>query len=122
MESYQLGKKGEEEAERYLCSIGFEVLERNFHSQQGEIDIIAKDKETLVFVEVKSFSFRSFGSPVGAVRKNKKQSMIHAARTYLYKKNIKDVYCRFDVVTIYRLPNGSKKIEHFRSAFCADHR
>ena len=117
MESYKLGKKGEEIAEQYLLQHGYQILEKNFRSQQGEIDLIARDGEFLVFVEVKSYSFRSYGSPVGAVRASKKQSIIHAARTYLYNNNIKDVYCRFDVITIFRKFNGQQIIEHYKDAF-----
>lgn len=117
MESYKIGQKGEEIAEKYLLQQGYEILEKNFHSQQGEIDIVARDGEFLVFVEVKNYSFRSYGSPLGAVRKSKKQSIIHAARTYLYRNNIKNTFCRFDVLTIYRRPDGSRAIELYKNAF-----
>ena len=73
MESYEQGISGEEIAENYLKKQGFVIVKRNFHSQQGEIDIIARDKDCLVFIEVKNYSFRSYGTPVGAVRKAKKQ-------------------------------------------------
>jgi putative endonuclease len=116
-ESYELGKLGEDAAERYLLQSGYEILERNFRSQQGEVDIIARDGEFLVFVEVKSYSFRSYGSPAGAVRKSKKQSIIHAAQTYLYKNRIDNIYCRFDVVTIYRRTDGSRIIDLYKNAF-----
>lgn len=117
MESYQQGIKGEETAEKYLVQQGFEILERNFHSQQGEVDIVARDKDFLVFVEVKNYSFRSLGSPLSAIRKSKRESIIHAARTYLLKKGIKKTNCRFDVLTIYRGMDGSRRIEHFKNAF-----
>ncbi|MFA5840204.1 MAG: YraN family protein [Candidatus Margulisiibacteriota bacterium] len=116
-ESYELGVKGEDAAEIFLKQQGFEIVERNFHSQQGEIDIIASDKNFLVFVEVKNYSSRSFGSPASVVRKNKKQSIIHAARYFIYKNRIKNTNCRFDVVTLYRKQDGSRVIEHFRDAF-----
>jgi len=117
LESYQNGIKGEEIAADYLTAQGFKIIERNFRSQQGEVDIIAKEKDFLVFVEVKYYSFRSYGTPLGAVRKSKKQSIIHAAQTYLYKRNIQNVYCRFDVVAIYRNRDGSQAIDHYRDAF-----
>ena len=119
LESYMNGKTGEDIASEYLKQQGFSIIERNFHSQQGEIDIIAQDKDCLVFAEVKNYSFKSYGSPVGAVRKSKKQSIIHAAQTYLYKKNIRNIYARFDVVTIYRKKDGSNVIEHYKNAFMA---
>ena len=117
LESYKQGINGEEIAENYLLQQGYQILEKNFHSQQGEIDIVARDRDILVFVEVKNYSFRSLGSPVGAVRKSKRESIVHAARTYLLKNKIKDVNCRFDVVTIYRRPNGSRAIELYKNAF-----
>ncbi|HVN66984.1 MAG TPA: YraN family protein [Candidatus Sulfotelmatobacter sp.] len=117
MQSYELGCQGEEIAEKYLLDKGYKVLERNYRSQQGEIDLIAQEGEFLVFVEVKNYSFRSYGTPQGAVRKNKKGSIIHAAETYLYRKKIKDTYCRFDVVTIYRRLDGSRAIELYKNAF-----
>ncbi|MBU1026653.1 MAG: YraN family protein [Candidatus Margulisbacteria bacterium] len=117
LESYQLGKKGEEIAEEYLRNLGYEILEKNYHSSQGEVDLIAKDQDCLVFVEVKSYSYRSFGSPAGAVGITKKKSIIHAAEAYLYKNNIKDVYSRFDLITIYKKYNGQQIIEHFKDAF-----
>ena len=115
--SHQRGIEGEEIAVKYLQDKGFEVIERNFHSQQGEIDIIARDGQFLVFVEVKNYSLRSYGSPVGAVGRNKKKSIIHAAQTYLYKENIKNIYSRFDVITIFRKYNGQLIIEHYKDAF-----
>ena len=117
IESYKLWIKGEETAVRYLLKQGYEILERNYRSQQGEIDIIARDKDFLVFVEVKNYSYRSYGSPVGAVGKSKKQSIIHAAETYIYKNRIEDVYSRFDVISIYKKYDGSQIIEHFKDAF-----
>jgi len=117
LESYEAGREGEDAAVVYLRQNGYRILERNFRSQQGEVDIIAREGEFLVFVEVKNYSFRSRGTPAGAVRQNKKQSIIHAAQTYLYKGRIGDTFCRFDVITLYRRPDGSRAIEHYRNAF-----
>jgi len=118
-ESKALGNSGEDKAVAYLSSIGYNIIERNFHSSQGEIDIVAQDKEFIVFIEVKYYSFRSYGSPLGAVRRSKKDSMIHAAQTYLMKKNIKDINCRFDVIAIYREISGELRIDHIKDAFYA---
>lgn len=117
LESYQQGIRGEEIAEKHLVQQGYQILEKNFHSQQGEIDIVALDKDVLVFVEVKNYSFRSYGSPLGSVRKSKRESIIHAARTYLLKNRIRNVNCRFDVLTVYRKLNGSRRVELYRNAF-----
>ena len=121
-ESYKNGLEGETIAEQYLLQHGYEIIERNYHSQQGEIDLVAREGGFLVFIEVKNYSFRSFGSPLGAVTRGKKQSLIHAARTYMYKKGIRNVYCRFDVVTIWRRPDGSRAIELYKNAFGVNQR
>ncbi|MFC1568188.1 YraN family protein [Candidatus Margulisiibacteriota bacterium] len=117
MESYQQGLAGEDIARQYLVQQGYEIIERNFSSSQGEIDLIAKDKEALVFIEVKNYSYRSLGTAVGAVGSTKKKSIVHAAESYLYKNDISDTYCRFDVIAIYRKFNGQRKIEHYKDAF-----
>jgi len=116
-ESTVLGKEGETIAVDHLIEKGYEILERNFRSQQGEIDIIAKENGFLVFVEVKMYSIGSYGTPLGAIRKPKKESIIHAARTYLLKNNIKDVNCRFDVLAIYRSWKGLSSFDLIKDAF-----
>ncbi|MFA4844708.1 MAG: YraN family protein [Candidatus Margulisiibacteriota bacterium] len=117
MESYRQGLAGEEIAERYLSQQGYEIVERNFRSQQGEIDLIAREGDDLVFVEVKNYSARSYGAPLSAVNRNKRRSIIHAARTFIYRKRIVGTNCRFDVITIYRQPDGSRAIELYKNAF-----
>lgn len=116
-QSYFLGREGEEIAQHYLVKQGFRIITTNFRSAQGELDIIAQDGAFLVFVEVKSYSFRSYGTPVGAVTKTKKRSLIHAAKTYLLRKGVKNAYSRFDVVTVFNKPDGSQVIEHYKNAF-----
>ena len=115
--SKSLGNLGEDMAVKYLNENGYRVLDRNFRSNQGEIDIIAEDGDVLSFVEVKNYSFRSYGCPLGAVRKSKRENIIHAARTYLYKKNIKDRSCRFDVLSIYWKSIEERTIELIKDAF-----
>ncbi len=116
-ESSTLGKEGEAIAVQFLTELGYKILDRNFRSQQGEVDIIAKDGDQLVFVEVKTYSIGSFGTPLGAVGRSKKESLIHAARTYLMKNNIKNVNCRFDVLAIYRSWQGLSNFDHIKDAF-----
>lgn len=116
-ESYLQGLQGEEIAEQYLIQNGYEIIEKNYRSQQGEIDLIATQNNFLVFVEVKNYSFCSYGVPLAAVNINKRRHIIHAARTYIYRKGIKDQNCRFDVITIYRREDGSRAIELYQNAF-----
>lgn len=115
--SYQLGIEGENTAAIYLEQNGFQIIERNFRSQQGEIDIIARDKNYLVFVEVKAYSFRSNSLPIHAVQKNKRGSIIHAARFYLHRYKLQNEYCRFDVVAIYKDFSGKTNVDHIKNAF-----
>jgi len=116
-ESTILGKEGEAIAVQYLIEHGYKILDRNYHSQQGEIDIIAKEGDFLVFIEVKTYSIGSYGTPLGAVRRSKRESIIHAARTYLFKNNIKNVNCRFDVLAIYRSWKGLSNFDLIKDAF-----
>lgn len=116
-ESYQLGLAGEEQAANYLQKVGYKIITRNFRSQQGEIDIIAWEKDFLVFIEVKNYSYKSYGTAIGAISQSKKRSLIHAARTYLYKMKIGQAYCRFDVLAIYQQYDGPKSFELIQNAF-----
>ena len=115
IQSKLIGKEGEDAACRYIESLGWKVLDRNFCSSQGEIDIVAKDGQFLVFVEVKNYSFASFGTPVGAIRAAKKKSIIHAASTYLHKKNISDVSGSMSFYL--RGLRRKKNIELYKNAF-----
>ena len=119
MESYKLGIEGEIFAEEYLLAHGYQIVEKNFRCQQGEIDVVARQTEFLVFVEVKNYSFHSLRSPLSAIVKNKRENIIHAARVYLYKNRIKKTNCRFDILTIYRRPDGSRAVELLQNAFQA---
>lgn len=115
--SKDLGNIGENEAENFLTGLGYRTIDRNFHSYQGEIDIIALDGETLVFVEVKNYSFKSLATPYSAISKGKKGNIIHAAKCYLQKYKITDRFCRFDVVIMQTDKMGEKKVELIKDAF-----
>lgn len=91
------GAVGENLAEKELTKKGFEILERNFSNRYGEIDIIAKDKDTLVFVEVKAKKGLEFGRPEEMITRNKLQKIQHMATVYM---NGQIVPCRIDVVAI----------------------
>ena len=95
------GKKGEDIAEKYLKQNNYEILERNFLCKQGEIDIIAKDKNYLVFVEIKARTSKEYGLPAESVTKKKIKHMLYTANYYLYKNNLKNVNVRIDVIEIF---------------------
>ena len=110
-----LGKSGEEIAVRFLEEKGYEILERNWRNSHKEIDIIAKDGEELVIVEVKARKSDEYGEPDLAVNKRKQQLLISAANSYLFKKAL-DVNTRFDIISI--IMKGEEPIiDHSEDAF-----
>lgn len=115
----QFGDEGEEIAADYLVEKGYEIIERNYRYGKGEIDIIAKDPDNgdMVFIEVKSKKNLEFDDPVYSVTKNKMRQLKRMAELYLYDKEIDEVDCRFDVITV--LLRGKQKpiIEHYENAF-----
>ena len=110
-----LGDRGEREAARYLRGQGMRVLRRGYATTQGEIDLIARDGSTLVFVEVKA---RRRGSPAEAVTPEKQRRLTLAALHFLKRHGLLEQPCRFDVVAIV-WPEGRDRpaIEHFPHAF-----
>ncbi len=118
--SKEFGKEGEDMAERMLRSKNFSIIERNYRfGKTGEIDIIAEDPETqqLVFVEVKTRQNLEFGDPVLAITKNKIAQLKKVAAAYLYDKEIKEIDCRFDVVTVLFRGEMKPEIKHYVNAF-----
>ena len=94
-----LGKWGEKKAALYLISEGLEILERNYRCEYGEIDLIAKDGETIVFVEVKTRSSSNYGLPEEAVDALKQEHIVASAENYLIENSFKENW-RVDVVSI----------------------
>jgi putative endonuclease len=111
-----LGKKGEDLAVRFLKAQKYEILERNWRSGKAEIDIIAKESDILVFVEVKSKSSSFFGPPELAVDEKKELLIFSAANRYMEKMNY-DWAIRFDILTILFNANEAPTIKHFKDAF-----
>ncbi len=95
-----LGKRGEIAATKYLISLGYKILEKNYKTYIGEIDIIAKDEDTLVFIEVKTRTSDDYGVPSEAVTIKKQEKYYKVAWEYLIKTKNCDSPCRFDVVEI----------------------
>lgn len=101
MNNKELGVLGERIAENYLIQMGYDILEKNFKSNRGEIDIIAKDNDVICFVEVKTRTGNMYGTPSESVDIKKMAKISHMAITYLYKKKLRNRPCRFDVVEIW---------------------
>lgn len=116
MTGHELGKASEDQAEKYLSDLGYRVIERNYRSRYGEIDIIAMDGEVTVFIEVKARRNERKGSPSSAVTPLKQKKISMTALWYMKSRNIYGQRARFDVVAI----QGSgvdKSIRLIKNAF-----
>jgi len=113
------GLWGEEQAERLLRSKGYRILGRRVRlSARDEIDIVARDDETLVFVEVKTRRTEDFGRPLAAVDREKRRSLSRAAVRYLQRLKYPDVCFRFDVVEVVgRVDDAKPCLRHVENAF-----
>src|SRR5262245_32622831 len=112
----RMGKTGEDLACRELEHRGYAILARRWRQRQGEIDIIARDGKTLVFVEVKARQGREFGDAVEAVTHYKRRRLVQLARQYLARAHALDCACRFDVVSI-QFDTPTPVVTVFQNAF-----
>ena len=110
------GQAGEDLACAHLVDSGMRILARNYRCRVGEIDLVARDGETLVFVEVKERSGRSHGAAIEAVTPLKRRRIVRAARHYAAGHGGLELAVRFDVVAIDRDPAGDR-VRHERGAF-----
>ncbi len=115
--SQQFGKKNELIAASFLKKKGYKILEQNYRTKNGEIDIIAKEKETIVFVEVKSGRTGFAGSPKWAVTFKKQRKISMVALYYLKMMKLSNHKARFDVVSIIFNKDNSVNIELLKNAF-----
>lgn len=113
-----LGQRGEREAARYLKKLGYVIVARGQRDMLGEIDLIAVDGRTIVFVEVKTRAGDLAGHPADAVDPRKQQRLTRLAASYLKRHDLLECSSRFDVIAV-TWPSGSKRpvIEHFKDAF-----
>lgn len=114
------GNRGEDLAQFFLEDLGFKILERNFTSNMGEIDIIAKDGDTLVFVEVKSRTQGLFGAPCESVNEPKQNQIYNVAKYYLYIKKLIDPKLRFDVVEVFMLGDYDYRVNYIQDVIFDD--
>lgn len=96
-----LGNAGEEAAAEYLKKKKYKIIERNHKNTYGEIDIIARYKKDIIFIEVKTRKSDKYGMPYEAVNYYKQNRIIRAAKSYLYKNKLYDVNVHFDIVEVY---------------------
>lgn len=118
MEPYKqkIGHQGEQMAAEFLKKKGLEILEFNFYTRYGEIDLIAKDKDEYVFVEVKTRKSKMYGEPQESVNQTKKMNLIRTAQLYLQKHKLEEADWRIDVMSIYLQNDNNPKIEYIENA------
>ena len=113
-----LGAHGEAIARCHLESLGYRIVEQNVRLPGGELDIVAWDGSTLVFVEVRARRTAALGTPAESVDWRKRRKLAALAQRYLHSRGLGDVTCRFDVVGIsWRDGGDSPRVEHIAGAF-----
>lgn len=116
MNKIEKGKLGEKLAQDFLLKKNYKILERNYRNKIGEIDLIALDKDLIVFVEVKTRTSSAFGYAYEAVDWKKQRKIIQVSSAYLNYKKIRNQQIRYDIVEVY-LKDGRAKINHIENAF-----
>ncbi len=117
MYNKRVGNFGEMLALNYLESLNYKILDRNFNTSYGEIDIIAKEKNEYVFIEVKTRTSKNYGRPADAVDFKKKKHIQNASKIYIYKHKLEDKYIRYDIVEVYFIDECRYYINHLRNNF-----
>jgi putative endonuclease len=116
-----LGQKGEELAVEHLRSKGYKILKTNFRYRHTELDIICREKDTLVFIEVKSVRVPVFGSGEERISYQKKRNIIKTAYAYLrYRSDLIGLAIRFDVVVV-NFEQAPAAVAHYQGAFYEEH-
>lgn len=114
----EIGKIGEGIARSYLLGKGYLILETNYSTRYGEIDIIARDSQTVAFIEVKTRKKVNFGYPREAVNWHKQLKIKSMAEYYILSKKLKDIPMRFDVIEVLLdEDNNAKSVSIFKNAF-----
>lgn len=111
MNTRRFGIIGEKIAQGYLINKGYEILETNFYTKRGEIDIIAKKDNYIIFVEVKTRTNLKYGTPAMAVNSTKRKHIKNTAKTFLYLHRLYGHDVRFDVLEVF-INDGKCEINH----------
>ena len=111
------GRKGERIACRYLMRLGFDILGRRYRNSSGEIDIIAYEKETLVFIEVKTRGSRYFGAPWEFVDWRKRNILRRTAEAFIAEHDLGRYPYRFDIVSVVLPARSKPEVQLLRNAF-----
>lgn len=116
MNNRKSGTEGEQAVYEYLKREGYQILERNFTTRIGELDIIAKEKDTYVFVEIKNRNQVRYGQPIESVTPDKIYKIVKSSELYMLYRGIYPANCRFDVVTV----KYGEVENHIKNAFTAE--
>lgn len=111
-----IGAHGEDQAAKYLKAHGYRIIEKNWRCRLGEIDLVAKEADTLVFCEVKTRSNQSFGHPLEAITASKKERLRRLGEAYIQAAPGTNAALRFDVISIIE-NGGNSRLEHIKDAF-----
>jgi putative endonuclease len=118
VDKQQRGRDAEDVAARFLQSQGYRVLERNWRTRTGELDMIAEDRAALVFVEVRSKKAADSTTPQETVTHTKQRQVSQAAIAYVSQHNVQDRDCRFDVVEVFLNEDGKPvRVNLIQNAF-----
>ena len=117
LSSQAVGKSGEELAQKFLKKKKYRIINRGYRLFRGEIDIIAYDEDTLVFIEVKTRRGSKFGQPEEAVTLSKQKQIQKIAQGFLIFNQLENIKCRFDVIALNLDDNQVYTIKHFINAF-----
>jgi putative endonuclease len=116
MRRIRTGKQGEDLAVAHLRKAGYQIVAQNYRCLYGEVDIIARDGDTIVFIEVKSRKSETFGQPQEAVGLEKQKKLSRISLHYLQQKRLESCNARFDVIAVKMLPGGTR-IDLIQNAF-----
>jgi putative endonuclease len=112
-----LGRRGEDEAARHLRSLGYRIVGRRERVLRGDIDIVALDGRTVVFVEVRSRTSTTHGHPAETVGPRKQRRIAELAAAYIRRHRLEDESVRIDVVAVTFPAAGPPVVEHYQNAF-----
>jgi putative endonuclease len=115
----QLARDGEAAARGALCARGYVILAERYRVAHGEIDIVARDEETIVFIEVKTRRANAYAGGAAAVTWRKQRTIVRVAETFLARARLTHLPCRFDVVSVDWPPGQGPRAEIIRGAFDA---
>lgn len=113
----KVGNFGEMLVITYLENLNYKILDRNYNTKFGEIDIIAKDKEEYVFIEVKTRTSKKYGVPCEAINMNKEKHIEKSSKVYIYLNKLEKEYIRYDVIEVYFINNNKYYINHLKNNF-----